>query len=341
MTTIFDVANEANVSTATVSRVLNGSYAVTEETRKRVMEAIEKTGYQLSGRARQKQEQVLDSLENIGGKNVLLAVTGNYIHPILLSLQNTVSEVGYRLVTTHYDNKGEFEHLSNLLNALSPVLAGVVLINCADNSKEFQNLFAGRPLVQIGEPIMETEPNLIVYNDEIKMGQDAAEYLLNQGCGKIGMLTMEPRPNLPLFYARKRLNGYFLALMNRGLPLDNTLVEYVDCSIDGGFEGANALMKRHPDIDGIIGVTDVVTMGAMYAIRCRGRTPEDIKVFSIDYNEIWDYVRGRFPYIDTHPDEMGQTAAHVLQAAIRGEIMRDYRVVIRHTLQVARERFHE
>ena len=50
MATILDVAKEANVSTATVSRVLNGSYSVTDEKKRRVMEAVEKVGYQIPNR---------------------------------------------------------------------------------------------------------------------------------------------------------------------------------------------------------------------------------------------------------------------------------------------------
>ena len=125
--------------------------------------------------------------------------------------------------------------------------------------------------------------------------------------------------------------------MNRDLPVDQSLVEFVDVTIEGGYEGAKKLLARHADLDAVIGATDVIAQGAVYAIRRAGKTTEDVKIFSLDNNEVWDFERGSFPYIDPHHDEMGATAVHVLHAGITGAVERDYRVVIRHTMQSTRE----
>ena len=333
MATIADVAAEAKVSTATVSRVLNGSYSVTEEKKRRVMEAIEKVGYQIPERTLQNHKRT-----NAYSKNsVLLVIASNWIPEFLQAFQSSAAANGYHIVATHYENPEEFGHLSGLIAALSPVLAGILLINAADNSRKFQSLIEGYPLVQIGEPIMERAPNLVVYNDEIRMSQDATNYLLDRGCRNIGILTTEPSANTALFYQMKRLNGYYLALMNRGLPVDQSFSQFVDVSIDGGYEGAKELLARHPGLDAIIGITDTIAQGAIYAIRRAGRSTDEIKVFSLDNSEIWDFDNDNFPYIDPHHDEMASTAFQVLHAAISGELSGDYRVVIRHTLQQTRQ----
>lgn len=335
MATIADVATEANVSTATVSRVLNGSYSVTEEKKRRVMEAIEKVGYQIPERT------LLNKKTDDCSKNsVILVICGNWIPEFLLAFQSFAGANGYHVVTTHYDNTEQFEHLSGLIAALSPVLAGIVLINAADNSRKFQGLIEKFPLVQIGEPIMERVSNLVVYNDEIKMSQDATNYLLDHGCRSIGILTTEPSASTALFYQMKRLNGYYLALMNRGIPVDQSFSQFVDVSIDGGYEGAKELLARHPELDAIIGITDQIAQGAIYAIRRAGKSTDEIKVFSLDNNEIWDFDNDNFPYINPHHDEMAATAFHVLHAAISGEIPGDYRVVIRHTLQQTKQPYN-
>ncbi len=333
MASIFDVAKEAGVSTATVSRVLNGSYSVTEEKKQRVRAAIEKVGYH-----RQMTVQTASSLPwtQSGKKSVVLAVCSDFIEPILHAFQATASAMGYRVAFVHYDSPGELSNIEGLLEALSPALAGILLLNCADNSPALQRLVEAYPLVQVGEPILQDAPNRVVYNDEIKMAQDAAEHLIAQGCKKIGMLAAEPTANVPLFEKKKRLNGYFLALMNHGLPVDHSLVSFVDVSIEGGYEGTKALLAAHPDMDAVIGSTDVMAQGAVYAIRRAGKTMEDIQVFSMDNNEVWDFTHADIPYIDSHPDEIGTTAAHVLHAAITGALDRDYRVVIRHTLECAK-----
>jgi len=334
MASILDVAKEAGVSTATVSRVLNGSYSVTQEKRERVMAAVEKVGYV----APERRQGSRDDPEGPGWvqqgeKNVLLAVCSDFISPILHAFQSTAAPMGYRVCMVHYENPREFDNLTGLISAISPALAGILLLNCADNSPRFQELVSAYPLVQIGEPILQDKPNRVVYSDEIKMAEDATDYLLAHGCKRIGMLTPAPAANVSLFQKKKRLNGYYLSLMNHGLPVDDSLVEFVDVSIDDGYEGAKRLLAAHPDLDAIIGSTDVIAQGAVYAIRRAGKTTEDVMVFSMDNNEVWDFTHVNFPYIDPHHDEMGSTAVHILHAAITGALERDYRVVIRHTLE--------
>ena len=94
MATIVDVANAAQVSVATVSRVLNDSYAVTDEKKKRVMEAIEAVGYQIP--ARMKMGQQLNH-----NKSVILIISSILIESIILPFQKTADELGYRTIITY------------------------------------------------------------------------------------------------------------------------------------------------------------------------------------------------------------------------------------------------
>jgi len=340
MATIIDVAKEANVSTATVSRVLNGNCVVTEEKRRLVMAAIEKVGYVPQKRIQESHFPPPASLETVGvgEKNLYLVVTSSLIGDILFSFRQTAAEMGYSTLVFQYESSMDFTPLKKLLETISHSLAGILLINCVDNSKEFQALLEPYPLVQIGEPIMQNVPNRVVYNDEIKMGEDATNFLLDKGKKKIGFLIAAPSNHVSLFKKQNRLKGYYLALIARNLPIDDSLVEYVDVTIDGGYEGMKKLLSRHPDMDAVIGITDMISQGAVYAIRRDGRTTEDVMVFSMDNNEVWDFTRGRFPYMDPHHDEMGFTGAVVLRATICGEIDRDYKVIIRHSLEYSNDR---
>ena len=327
MATISDVANEANVSMATVSRVLNNSYYVTEEKRQRVLEAIEKVGYQVPAKARPAPEA-----EAGDGKRLLLVICGNLIPQIVQPFQNYAADEGYRVLVTHYGNDLEYPHLEGLISLLSPLLAGILLINAADNSPRFQSLLENYPLVQIGEGIMEHVPNVVVYNDEIQMGEDAADALYALGCRRIGFLGAPPFATAPLTMKGKRTNGYFLSHIKHGLTPDRSYIEYGDVSIEGGYESMKKLMDRHPDLDGVIGVTDKVTQGAIYAIRRAGKTTEDIRVFSMDSSEVWDFDNRNFPYIDPNHDQMAATALWTLRDAIRKAPPRDYKVVIPYTV---------
>lgn len=334
MITIADVAKEASVSTATVSRVLNGSYTVTEETRRRVMDAIEKTGYQIPNRLRSVRQPGEANGESIreGEKSLLLIICSEFIMPVIHPFQQAADEKGYSVAVAHYDNIRELPQLTRLIGSLSSDLAGIALINCVENSQEFQRLVGSYPLVQVGEAIMTNQPNRVVYNDEVKMGRDATDYLISKGCRRIGVLTRDPSISAPSFYKQNRLNGYYLSLVSHQIPVDQSLVQKVDVSIDGGYEGCKQLLERCPDMDAVIGMRDTVAQGALYAIRRAADSRQDIVVFSIGNNEMWDFERTQYPYIDPHYEEMGSTAVHVLHAAIRGDLERDYSVIIRHTL---------
>lgn len=333
MTTIVDVANAAQVSVATVSRVLNDSYAVTDEKKRRVMEAIEAVGYQIP--ARMKMGKQLNN-----NKSVVLIISSILIESIILPFQKAADELGYRTIVTYYGSKEQMDGLEQLINTLDSCIAGILLINAADNSPEFQALVSKYPLVQIGEPILQDQPNYVVYTDEIKMSQDATNYLLKSGCKKIGALMPEPK-HLTLFSQKKRVQGYYLALLENGLAIDESLVVSTDITIDGGYESTKKLLKEHPDVDAILGCCDVVSQGAMYAITESGRLEEKrVVLFSMDRNEMWDYIPHSLSYIDPHHDEMAATAARVLHSVICGETTTDYRVVIRHTLQCSTENYN-
>lgn len=328
MASILDVAKEAGVSTATVSRVLNGSYSVTEEKRQRVMEAVERVGYTVPERNR----PIPHNPSQAGEKKILLAVCSDFLPGILYSFQSTAAAMGYRAVSIHYDSPDEYQNLVETIESLSPLLAGILLINCADVSSRFQQVVGAYPLVQIGEPIMTQGYNRVVYNDEVQIGEDAAGFFLSQGKRKVGILTVEPVPDAPLF-EKKRLNGYYLAMMDHGIQPDPSLVRIVDMSMEGGYEGCQKLLADHPDLEAVVGVTDVVALGASYALRLNGKTFDQVGVLAMDDNDGWDFNHCSFPYINPHHDEMGSTAVHILHAAINGELERDYRVVIQHTLE--------
>lgn len=328
MATIVDVAKAAQVSVATVSRVLNGSYTVTEEKKQKVMEAIKEVGYLIPARMKISQ-QASDQ------KKIILIVGSIFPDQICGPFQHRMDELGYQVIFYYYTVLEQFSMLEQLINTIRSSLAGIMLINTIDSSPEFQALVGSFPLVQIGEPIIEKGSNCVVYTDEISMSQDATNYLLSKGKKKIGILTSEPGP-VVLFSRKKRLQGYYLALMDHGMPVDQTLVEYSDISIDGGFYAAQKLLQRHPDVDAIIGTCDVICQGAVYAVLQSGKP---IELFSMDTNEAWGYARSTISYMDLNHTEMGDTAASILYNLICGDGNPDCRIIIPHTLHPAESTF--
>ncbi|MFV0465439.1 MAG: LacI family DNA-binding transcriptional regulator [Lachnospiraceae bacterium] len=323
MITIVDVAAEAGVSVATVSRVLNDSYTVSNARKELVMKAIEKTGYVIPQRMKLAQRDA-------PGK-IILIITGTLIGAIIDSIQCQASSHNYQTMTYSYHNKGDLENLNQLLANLREKLAGVILLNSIDNSPEFQNSLEDIPVIQIGEPIFESRANYTVYMDEIKMSYDAAEYLVKQGKKKIALLTMNPYSQT-FFSTDKREKGYFLSMLEHYEHVDYSLREYADVTIEGGFEAALKLLERHPDVDSILCTQDAIAMGALHALLTRGIPVTKIQPFSLDYNEVWELFHPFLPYIDCHQEQLGTAAFFMLHNLLTQEVMTDCYQIIPHDI---------
>lgn len=322
MATIVDVANAAKVSVATVSRVLNNSNVVTEEKKQRVFEAIEAVGYQIP--SRMKINQQLSS-----SRNTILVIASSLIENILFPLQKSLEELGYLVLIRSHVSQKQRDSLKELLNTLEPNLAGIVLLNSVDTFTEFYDFFSKYPLVQIGDPIEENPSNITVNVDEIKLSRDAANYLIEQGRKNIAILMPDASK---LFFSKKRLEGYYLALLEHRIPIDEQLIVSTDLTVDGSFDDVKQLLERRPDIDAILGCVDVVAMGALYAIFAAGKSQKDVLVMAMDESDHWNCIPGGLPYIDLHPDEIGNTAASVLHSVICGDLPSNYHIIVQHSL---------
>lgn len=323
MITIVDVAAEAGVSVATVSRVLNDSYTVSSTKKELVMKAIEKTGYVIPQRMKLSQKE--------NSKKVILIITGTMIGEIIDSMQEQASISNYQAITYSYHTKDDFNNLSQLIMAMENVLAGVILLNSIDNSAEFQRLLMNYPVVLIGEPLFSDRTNYTVYMDEIKMSYDAVRHLQSSGKKKIALLTMNSQ-NHTFFSTDKREKGYFLAMLEQMSEIDYSLREYSDVTIEGGFEAAQKLLERHPDIDSVICTQDAIAMGCLHALLTRNISTERVQIFSLDYNEVWELFHPFLPYVNSHQSQLGSAAVQMLQSIINGEEISDCYRIIPHEL---------
>lgn len=322
MVTIVDVAAQAGVSVATVSRVLNNSYAVTQEKKNLVMEAIEKTGYVIPSR--------MKIINPNGNKSNILVITSVFISFMLEAIQDTAQASGNQVITYCYRNKNDILELEKLIESLESSLAGIILINAVDDSKQFQELISKYPLVQIGSPIMEGTNNHSVYSDEISMAYDATSYLLKEGKKNIGIIAIEPNSS-NLFMTQNREKGYYLALMDNNQDIDRGKRMYADITLEGGYDATLHLLKKYPDMEAIICTCDAIASGCLYAIQTH---PEfkHVQPFSLDYNDLWEITKPFLPYIDPQHGKIGAASMEFLSSLINNETISDCRRIIPHEI---------
>jgi LacI family transcriptional regulator len=276
-TTIADVARTAGVSKATVSRVFAGQTKyVREETRQRVLKAVDELGYHPSNAARSLKSK----------RSFTLGIVGyglEYFGPscTLSGIEREASELGYT-VLLHLIRQPETNNVEQLLKKMnSRYVDGIIwaVPEIDENRVWLKNKTLG-PSVPIVFLSMEPQPDLfIVTVDNHSGGLVATRHLIAQGCQNIGLITGP----LDWWEARQRKLGWQEALESVGLSSKESFATEGNWSAASGEQGLTQLLARHPEIDGVFACNDRMALGALKAARRLGRrTPEDLAVVGFD-----------------------------------------------------------
>ncbi len=270
--TIKDVAKAAQVSVATVSRVLNNKSNVSDEAVAAVNNAVKELGYSPNflGRDLRKSET-----------KRILAIIGSteqtFYSDVLRGMQDAAYAEGYDVLIATTRNDPEHEmHLLGMLFSRS--VDGAVLLapkldpkTISDLSKRFQ--------LAICLERLDIKDILCVTIDNERAGYDATSYLINKGRRRIGLITTEIRSQSSV----ERENGYRRALQDAGIPYDDKLVYYGDYDAQTGTNGAEALLSLEDRPDAIFSISDTISIGAMdYAVRHGVTVGKDILFFGFD-----------------------------------------------------------
>lgn len=270
--TIKDVAKAANVSVATVSRVLNSKNNVSEEAVQAVNRAVEELGYSPNflGRDLRKSET-----------KRILAIIGSteqsFYSDVLRGMQDAAFVDGYDILIATTRNDPEHEmHLLGML--FSRAVDGVVLLAPKLDSKTISDL-SKRYRIAICLERLDINDILCVTIDNERAGFDATSYLIGKGRRRIGLITTEVRSQSSV----DRENGYMRALNAANIPFDPDLVYYGDYDAETGTRGCEALMSLDNKPDAIFSISDTISIGAMtYAVQHGITVGKDLLFFGFD-----------------------------------------------------------
>ena len=271
--TIVDVANKAGVSFGTVSRVVNNNVHVKDETRQRVLDAMQELGYVADRQARSLAGGKSDSI----GLLVPDLGTG-YIGEIIRGIDAELGLSGLDLIlyTTHRTASKEANYVANLAKGMVDGLLLVLPRSPAD----YINILTSHqfPFVLIDHQGTGQEcPAVGATNWQ--GAYNATEYLVKLGHQRIGFITGW----MDLGCAEDRLDGYRSALRTHHIPDFPELIFEGTFFQPDGFAGATALLRLPDPPTAIFASNDVMAMGAMDAVRSHGlRVPEDVSIIGFD-----------------------------------------------------------
>lgn len=304
--TIRDVAREARVSVATVSRALNDSGPVRDDTRQRVQDAAENLRFTPHAGAR----SLITSRTNTLG--VLLPdLYGEFFSEIIRGIDRSAQRAGYQLLLSSARNAHDEVH--GAFRAMYGRVDGLVLMA---PDVELAELFAhhrdGTPIVFINSPVTSEEARLITIDNHGGAYQ-MVTHLARKGRRRIAIIRGAETNHDAL----ERLRGYRDALGDGGLPHDPRLELEGDFTEAAGYRAARAALKLEPRPAAIFAANDAMAIGALSALREDGvAVPEDIAVAGFDDIPLARYMSPPLSSVHVPIAQLGERAMDLLLGAI-------------------------
>lgn len=327
--TISDIAKEAGVSLATVSRVLNNKTdGVGADTRRRIKDIIERLEYEPCGLAR---GLATGNTRSVG---LLVPDISDPFYPHLIKgAEEELRDKGYGLFLCDSDLDGvkEKEHLRILLEKR---VDGVILDPVASEDDSCLWLLEkhGVPYVLLDRAIDRREGAAGVYADNLAGARTAAGYLLDGVARNIAYID-GPKG---LSIASMRRKGAEEAYKARGLDPASMRLVQGDYSIKGGERAAEEILAGGA-FDAIFASNDRMAIGALRVLKRRGvAVPGEIELMGFDGIELASLVEPALTTMEQPTFEMGRRAAALLLALAKGEVPEERTVMLEPRL-VARE----
>ena len=310
---IKDIAKLANVGTSTVSRVLNNHRDVNEETRKKVLDVIDKYNYVPNNSARNLKRQT--------SKNIGILVKGIYnpfFSKMISEIQREIGKQGFSTIL-HYNSDNDDDVDEAISLSKEKKLRGLICLG--GNFEKFDNdmlKLMNIPIVFCMASVSK-QLNEKLYSSVSINNEDAVRYgikkMISLGHKKIAFIDTFPGDES---VCRFRIKGYIKALEECGIEYDERYVETGDYTFKSGFEAMNKLMDRQLDITAVFAISDIMAIGGAKAVSKRGyRIPEDISIVGFDGIDFSEYAIPSLTTVKQPSGDMAMTSTKIMFDIIR------------------------
>ena len=300
--TIKDVAREAGVSVATVSRVLNGSANVSEASSKLVHETVKRLGYSPNflGRNLRKKET-----------NVILVIMPTSEHSlygtIISGMQEYAGKLGYDIISAAYNNVADNEErqLNMLFNR---TVDGAVLLGTSMSAQKLNELAQNYNIALCCEGVEGADVLTVAVDDE-QAGYDAAKVLIGLGHKKIGLICVDST-NVS---SRKRENGYLRALRDSGLEVKDEYIWRGSYEAHNGADAMEHFMSLDDKPTAVFAVSDLLAVAACKKAQSLGlAVGKDISVMGFDNISMCEMFTPTLSTVSQPCRKMGEFVARKL-----------------------------
>lgn len=307
--TIIDVARATGVSAQTVSRVVNNRPGMSEATRLRVQEAVERLGYRPDSIARG-----LVTRRTLTLGLVVPDIANPFFPEIVQGAEEVAWEAGYNLFLC--DVREDLTREAAALRSLHDKRVDGVIV-CSPRLQD-----------EVLWPLLKTHPAAVVVNrrapgevassvrvDYAAGVRQAVRHLHARGCRTLGFLAGPAHA----YGGLERARGFAEALAAAGQERDPALSLPCPPYVEGGYEAARSLLQNHREVDGLFCYNDLVALGALRACAESGRrVPEDVSIIGCDDIPLAALVTPALSTLGMSKRELGAQAVRLLLGRIEG-----------------------
>jgi LacI family transcriptional regulator len=315
--TMRDVAQAANVSQSTVSRILNPSASkskvpISEETKEKVLSVIKELGYQPNQYAR-----ALRGQKNHVIAMLIADISNPFYHPMVRAVQDVASQYRYSVMIANSDHLLEKEMLFCESLLRHPV-DGAAIIPYHLTDEDLQNLIERTELAisAVGNHIQNPEVD-VVYANDAKASYEAVCWLIEQrGHQRIAMICASHKFPVTM----RRYGAFQQAMKDAGLSVPAEYVVEGDWSVESGRHAISSLLALPNPPTAVFAASDTIAIGALDAAeKMNRRVPEDVAIIGFDDIPAASWVRPQLTTVAQYPDQMGILLAKSLFQRIQGE----------------------
>ncbi len=324
--TIYDVAREANVSMATVSRVVNGNQNVKPATRKKVLEVIERLEYRPNAVARG-----LASKKTTSIGVIIPDISNNLYAELTRGIEDIATMYRYNIILSNSD-QNETKELELLNTMLGKQVDGIVMMSDHVTEKVANAIRQSPVPIVLAGSIIQDDSIPTVNIDYFQAAFDAIQLFINKGHKEIAFVSG------PLDYTINgefKLGAYKKALQQANLEVNQQFIDATDGTYDEAILSWESFNKKGLVPTAIFAGSDEIALGVIHAIQDSGkRVPEDVEVISFENSKLARMVRPRLTSIALPLYDIGAVSMRLLTKLLNKEEVAEKNVILPYRIEI-------
>ncbi|KKE77671.1 catabolite control protein A [Oceanobacillus caeni] len=323
--TIYDVAREANVSMATVSRVVNGNPNVKPTTRKKVLATIERLGYRPNAVARG-----LASKKTTTVGAIIPDISSIFFSELARGIEDIATMYKYNVILSNSDQNKDKE-LALINTMLEKQVDGILFMGGTITEEHLQQFNTSNVPIVLAATYDDTKELASVNINYEEAAYEATKHFVDKGKKNPAYVGGGEDTSIN----EHKFAGYKRALAEANVPIKEEFIVQGDYSYESGLEAAKQLAALDEKPEAIFVASDEMALGVIHGVQDMGyNVPNDVEIFGFDNTRLATMVRPTLSTVVQPMYDIGAVAMRLLTKFMNKEEVAEKNVILPHRIEL-------